>query len=248
MKVIIIGAGSGKRIGDFAKELPKSLIEVNGKSILSRQISLFKNNDISDIVVITGPYNEKFNFTNVTYVQDLNFHEHDILGSLMEAKEYIKDDVLISYSDILFEESILRQILNSKSDIGIAVDLNWEEVYRGRMLHPKSEAENVLLDKNQNLIQIKKNMEKSEGVVGEFLGIIKLSKLGSKIFVEKYENLLNNHKGKFHNGPSLIKGYLTDMIQELIDSKISVVPIIISGKWCEIDTIQDLERAKQSFL
>ena len=30
------------------------------------------------------------------------------------------------------------------------------------------------------------------------------------------------------------------MIQELIDSDIQLTPIFISGKWCEIDTIQDL--------
>ena len=123
MKVIIIGAGSGARIG--AKELPKSLIEVNGKSILEKQISLFKNHHISNIIVITGPHSEKFHIPDLTYIKDKNFHEHDILGSLMEAKEFIKDDVLISYSDILFDKEILGQILNNKSDIAIAIDLDW---------------------------------------------------------------------------------------------------------------------------
>jgi NDP-sugar pyrophosphorylase family protein len=37
------------------------------------------------------------------------------------------------------------------------------------------------------------------------------------------------------------------MIQELIDSQIDVEPIIISGKWCEIDTKQDLEKAQRMF-
>ena len=248
MKVIIIGAGSGVRIGEFAKELPKSLIEVNGKSILEKQISLFKNHHISNIIVITGPYSEKFYIPDLTYIKDKNFHEHDILGSLMEAKEFIKDDVLISYSDILFDKEILEQILNNKSDIAIAVDLDWEKSYIGRTLHPKSEAENVLLDESQNLVQIRKNIqESSTGIVGEFLGILKLSKLGAQIFVEKYEKLFKNHEGGFHNAPSLKKSYLTDMIQELIDSKIVISPIAISGKWCEIDTIQDLENAKKIF-
>ena len=104
------------------------------------------------------------------------------------------------------------------------------------------------MDETQNLVQIRKNIqESSTGTVGEFLGILKLSKLGSQIFVEKYEKLLKNHEGKFHNAPSLKKSYLTDMIQELIDSKIPVYPIAISGKWCEIDTVQDLENAKKYF-
>ncbi len=247
MRTIVIGAGSAKRIGGFAKELPKSLIEINGKSILSRQISLLKKNEILDIVIITGPNSEKFDFPDLTYVHDEKYLEHDILGSLMEARNYIKGDVLITYSDILVDESILHQILENKSDIGIAIDLNWEEVYHGRTEHPKSEAENVLLDKNGKIIQIKKNIQNSSGQIGEFLGIVKLSSLGSKILVKKYENILNNHKGKFHNAPSLIKGYMTDMIQELINSEISVTPIFVSGNWCEIDTTQDLERAEKIF-
>ena len=37
-------------------------------------------------------------------------------------------------------------------------------------------------------------------------------------------------------------------IQELVDSQIDVEAVIISGKWCEIDTNQDLEIAQKIFL
>ena len=47
--------------------------------------------------------------------------------------------------------------------------------------------------------------------------------------------------------PSLKKACFSDMIQELIDSGYFIEPIFIEGKWCEIDTTQDLERAKQFF-
>ena len=53
------------------------------------------------------------------------------------------------------------------------------------------------------------------------------------------------HEGKFHNAPSIKKAYLTDMLQELIDSEIVVAPIIINGKWYEIDTLQDLQLARK---
>lgn len=42
MKSIIIAAGSGKRIPEFSKKIPKSLIAINNKSILKRQIDLKK--------------------------------------------------------------------------------------------------------------------------------------------------------------------------------------------------------------
>jgi len=246
MKAIIIGAGTGKRIGKFLEEKPKSLVDINGKTILSRQASLLKKNGINEIIVITGPYKEKFDLENITYVHDSQHIKHDILGSLMEAGSYIRDELLIFYSDILFEESILRQVIQSNSNIGIAVDLNWEKAYEGRTEHPKSEAENVLLDKNDHIIQIRKNIQNSNERIGEFLGIVKLSASGSKILVKTYESL-KSHKGKFHDASSISKAYLTDMIQELIDSKITVSPIFILGKWCEIDTMQDLKRTKNQF-
>ena len=37
------------------------------------------------------------------------------------------------------------------------------------------------------------------------------------------------------------------MIQELIESNVEVNPIIIDGKWCEIDTIEDLKNAEDIF-
>ena len=53
MKAIIVAAGTGSRIGELGKDTPKSLLNVNGQSILERQISVFKKLGISDITVIT---------------------------------------------------------------------------------------------------------------------------------------------------------------------------------------------------
>ena len=37
------------------------------------------------------------------------------------------------------------------------------------------------------------------------------------------------------------------MLQELIDSGVEILPIPVQGKWCEIDTIEDLKRAEDMF-
>lgn len=249
MKAIIIAAGSATRFGEKTKNLPKSLLDVNGQTILERQVLLFKRNGIDEIIVITGPNSEKFNVKNVEYVQDLHYDYHDILGSLMCAIESISGYVLIVYSDILFDNMVLNEILVSKADICIAADLNWEKSYVGRTMHPKSEAENILI-LDGKILQIKKNITsyKKGQILAEFLGLIKLSPIGSEIFVNKIRRLKESHIGTFHDVPSLQRAYLTDMLQELIDSKINITPILITGKWCEIDTTQDLERAKKMFL
>ena len=76
---------------------------------------------------------------------------------------------------------------------------------------------------------------------------MKFSRKASKVFLDKYSELEKSHQGKFHNAPSLEKAIISDMIQELIGSEINVEPIYVSGKWCEIDTPQDLQIARKLF-
>ena len=83
-------------------------------------------------------------------------------------------------------------------------------------------------------------------ICGEFFGIIKLSSEGSKILTEIIEKA-KSHKGKFHNSDSFASGKIPDIIEEVIDSGFTVKPIFINGKWFEVDTILDLEKAKTMF-
>ena len=248
MKVIIIAAGDAKRLDSETKKIPKGLLDINGKSILERQIHIFKNNNIKEIFIITGPHKEKFNFKEVKYIEDLEYEKHDVLLSLMAAKKEFKGDLITTYSDILFDEKILQQIIKSKADIGIATDLNWESKYKNRTEHPKSQADNVIIEKNQ-IKKIKKNISKiaSNQKNGEFIGIIKFSKKGSEIFLREFNKIEKEKTNPFQYAKTFEKSYLTDMIQELIDQNIPVEPIIINGDWYEIDTIQDLENARKKY-
>ncbi len=105
----------------------------------------------------------------------------------MVARDSIKGEIITSYSDIIFDEKILDQILNFKGDIGIPIDLDWEKHYEGRTEHPKSEADNVIL-KDKKIIKIQKNItaKNKDEIVGEFLGPIIFSKKGSEIFMKHY--------------------------------------------------------------
>ena len=246
MKTIIVAAGDGTRIANEFKDVPKSLIPINGKTIFERQKDIFEKNNISEFIVITGPeYNSKD--IGVKYIKDYENKNHDILGSLLLAKEYFKGDIIISYSDILFEEEIIKQLIAAKGDIVIAIDLNWKKEYENRTEHTVLEAENVLINDKGEISTIKKNIDDNDKIVGEFLGLIKMTEKGSDIFLKKINDLQKNHVGKFHNAESLEKGYLTDMIQEMLDASIEITPLFISGKWCVVDTKQDLDRAAQKF-
>lgn len=245
MKAIILSAGSGSRLGNLTKELPKSLVDVNGKPIIQRQIETFRNNGVKEIIVIVGPNKEKFQLNDVEYVIDKNFHEHEQLGSLMEASKYFQNDIIISFGDVIVDNNIMKQIVESTYDIGIAIDLKWEKNYENRTQHLKSEADLALIKSNK-LTKIKKNLNFIENhQLGEFLGIMKLSGVGSKKFLDIFERVNSSHEGKFHDAPSFQKAYLTDMIDELIQTNEVVNPIFIDGMWFEIDTIEDLKNIRE---
>ena len=249
MKAIIIAAGDGSRLGNLTKDLPKPLVDINSKSIIERQISLLRKNNVNDIVVVTGYKKEKFTFKNIEYVHNPNFREQEQTGSLMTARSKIVGDVVIMFGDILFEEMILQQILNSKGDIVIAIDKDWKKSYEERPDNPKSEADKVLI-KDDKVIQIsakKIKINDNDNNIGELLGLMKLSPKGSKILIEQYEKLENSHVGKFHDAPSFKKAKFVDILQELLSLGIIITPVSIIGKWCEIDTKHDLEIAKKMF-
>ena len=245
MKAIILSAGYASRLGDLTKELPKSLVNINGKSIIQRQIETFRNNGVKEIIVIVGPNKEKFQLKDVEYVIDKNFHEHEQLGSLMTASKHFQNDLVISFGDVIVDNNIMKQIIESTYDIGIAIDLKWKKNYENRTQHPKSEADLALIKSNK-LTKIKKNLDYVENYqLGEFLGIIKLSNIGSKKILDLFNTLNSSYQGKFHDAPSFQKAYLTDIIDELIQTNENVNPIFVDGNWCEIDTLEDLEIASE---
>ena len=245
MKAIILAAGSGTRLEKYTKKLPKPLVDVNGRSIIERQISLLQKEGITEIYVVRGYKKEKFTFHDVEFIDDDHYMKHDQLGSLIAAKSKISGNVLILFADILFEDTILKQIQSIKAEVAVSVDLNWKNSYELRTDNYASEADKVLIH-NGKIIEISKNIQ-SEGTdkdVGEFLGILKLSEVGSKSLSDKLENF---HEGKFHDAVSFDNAKLVDILQELVESKINIIPVIIKGKWCEIDTLIDLELAEKLF-
>ena len=249
MRAIILAAGSGLRLGQHTKYIPKALLDINGKSILERQISLLRERGINEIFVVTGYQREQHILKNIEYIFNSRYSETEQLTSMMVARTKIFDDVLIIFGDIIFDSQTLQEVLASNDEIAIAIDLDWEKSNNERPDNPKSLADKVLINQKKILrISAKEtSLDIKNQAVGEFLGIIKLSGNGSKTIIKKYEELEKSHVGKFHDADSLEKAKLVDILQELIDSKIEISPISIAGKWCEIDTPNDLERARKIF-
>jgi len=149
MRAIIIAAGRGSRLGHITNNLPKPLVEVNGKSILERQISLFNKMGISDIVVVTGYRRDKIKFKNIKYVVNNDYSTTEQLYSLMKARDVFSGELIVSYGDIIYDEEILRKIVNQEDNFLLAVDLNWKQSYENRLDNPTMFADFVGLNNNK---------------------------------------------------------------------------------------------------
>ena len=149
MKAIIIAAGIGSRLGDLTKDLPKPLIDINGKSILERQIELFKKFGINEIFIVTGYKNNKIKFSDINCVYNSEYQQTEQIGSLMKARNEISGDVIISFGDILFEEKILEELLENKDDFVLVSDPNWKKSYESRPDNPPTQSDFIALKNNK---------------------------------------------------------------------------------------------------
>ena len=246
MNVIILAAGMGTRLLPETQNIPKGMVKLFNKSLIEMQIDIFKKCGIDDISIVRGYLAEKINFPSITYFKNENFSTTSGNESLYCAKQKL-DDTIICYSDLVFDISIIKKMIDFNGDMGIAVKSDWESRYVERTLHPISEADNVLFDESGKIIEIRKNIQKPNANIGEFLGVVRLSSKCSSLFLKRFSELKEYHVGIFHSSPSLKQSIIPDMIQELIDLGTSVKPVMVSEKWVEIDTPEDLEIARKVF-
>lgn len=237
MKSLIIAAGKGSRLPEFTKDIPKCLIKINNKSLLKKQIDQMRKFKIKEIAIVKGYKSHKINFKNIKYFYNRNYKTNEQLDSLIIANKWFTDDLLISFSDIIYENSILTKIIKSKHDFTIAVQKNWKKKYKNRFDHPVSQADKVFIKNNKVSDIGKKISEKKTN--GEFLGIFKLSKNMCKTFVKEYKLLNKNKKTN--------KLQIHNFFQYLIKKNFNIKPTYVDGKYMEIDTYNDFTIARKIF-
>lgn len=245
-KAIMIAAGVDTRLMPLTKDKPKCMLDVNGKTILQRQIATFKQCGIDDIVVVRGYKKKSINYPGLRYYYNSNYRTNNILSSLFSAEAEMDDEFIAAYSDILFTASVVENLLKSSADICLCIDTGWRSRYVDRHQHPIEEAEKAVL-RDGKVGKIGKAINPNEAH-GEFVGLAKFSKTGAEIFRSNYkiaEKLFSNKP--FHEAPVFHKAYFTDMVQELIDRGFVVDYVGVAGNWIEIDTHEDLQKAKKMF-
>ncbi|MBS4957636.1 sugar phosphate nucleotidyltransferase [Clostridium sp.] len=114
MRAILLAAGMGTRLRPLTLETPKSLIEVNGKALLERQIEFLKEKGINDIIIVTGYLNEKFEYLKEKYSLKLIFNDkYDIYNNIYSmylVRDYLADAYVIDADVYINRNFILSDI------------------------------------------------------------------------------------------------------------------------------------------
>jgi phosphoenolpyruvate phosphomutase len=235
MKAIILAAGMGKRLGKYGKNLPKCLLSFNYKPLLEQQIGALRDGGVSEIVIIKGYLSEKINFPNVRYYLNEDFSNTNMVETLFKAEAEMDEDIIICYSDILYERRIIKKVLEAKVDIGVVVDNDYLDYWQARLANPKDDMESLVVDKEGKIVELGVTDCPAEKAKLRYVGILKFSKKG----LTALKSVYHQNKGSFK------KAFMTSLLQTLIDAGYRVEPIIVSRGWLEFDNVADIELAKQ---
>ena len=250
LNVIILAAGKGERLRPLTNDKPKCMVELFGKSILEWQIETFQKFGIKDITIVTGYKSELIHYPQLNLIKNHEFDSTNMVETLFCAREKLLDSTIVSYADILFQDNVLKGIIDSNVDISVVVDKNWIEYWKIRNENPIDDAESLKINSNGYLTSIGQKVENIEEIQGQYIGLMKFQNTGVselKSFYDKSKKLsfsgINplNKKLKFQNS------YMTDLLHSMILEGHKLKSIDIQNGWLEIDTISDFELYQKMF-
>ncbi|MCC3145654.1 phosphocholine cytidylyltransferase family protein [Halanaerobium sp. Z-7514] len=244
IKAIILAAGEGKRLNKYTQNTPKGMLEVGGKTIIKRQIEMFRSAGIDDIIVIRGFEAEKIDYDNVKYYDNEIYDETNMLYSLFCAEEEMNGDVIISYSDIVFEKEMLLKLIDHKGDVVVPVDTDWQDYWKERYGKIDFDTESLKLNDNNEIIELGIEDVSPEEMEARYVGLVKLSDEGCRYFKEIWNEDKEEYweKAWKSSDKNIKNAYLTDMLQAVIDRGYTVNAMEYERGWYEFDTNEDYEK------
>lgn len=245
MKAIILAAGQGTRLKKYTENLPKGMLVFMGQTIIERQIALYRQCGINEIVVVRGFAADKIAYEGITYYTNREFANTNMVESLMTAKSEFNDDIIVSYSDILFEEKMLRDMMRIKEDFVVAVDDNWKVYWQKRYGKINFDTESLTIDENSNITELGLENPKLEDIDARYVGLLKFSRSGLQDIVSIMEEAYANYADKpwKQSQKPVRKAYMTDLLQAVIEAGHDVKAEHFNNGWIEFDTNEDYENA-----
>ncbi len=227
MKIIILAAGIGSRLGN---PFPKPLTPLsNGKTIMGMQVeNLGKHFDVNNIYTVVGFKKDLImeKFPEVTYIYNPFFDRTNTAKSLLKALVKIKNEsVLWLNGDVVFDDALLN-ILKPF----ITKDVSFVSVNTSRVAE---EEVKYTLKEDGFINELSKTVKNG---LGEAVGINFISSKDNQAFVNRLEECDDNDY--FEKGIELA----------IKKDNLNIAAIDISAFNCmEVDFREDLENANNIF-
>ena len=233
MKALILAAGLGTRFAPITDDKPKSLVPVNGKPILFKQIENLLKNGITDITIVSGYKADILEkavhelYPEIKIIENTDYATTNNMYSAYIARKAVENDsFLMMNADVFYDTSVITELLAYESDNAIVTDI-------GRYLKESMK----VVEKNGRLVKISKTIM-SEDSFGVSIDVYKLSKEGGKAFFDKCAEYIEEKKElKMWSEVAL-----NDILPYII---FKACPL--KGRWFEIDDHDDLTSAEVLF-
>ena len=243
MQAIILAAGMGKRLKELTQDRTKCMVQVNGVALIDRMLHQIERRHLSRIVIVVGYEGEKLMEyidtlgirTPIVYVHNPIYDKTNNIYSLALAKDYLcQDDTLLFESDLIFEDSVIDQLLDDPRETLALVDK-----YKSWM-----DGTCVKLGADDSIESFVPGKSFKFQEAGEYYKTVNIYKFGRHFsqtyyvpFLEAYSKALGNNE---------YYEQVLRVITMLDDPEIRAKRL--SGQlWYEIDDIQDLDIASSMF-
>ncbi len=248
LKAIIPAAGASQQF-----ETPKAILSINGRYLLEHQMEVLKNCGVNKIVMVRGYRKDMINLPGITYYDNDEYMNGFVLDSLFKAESEMNTRFIFLNSDILFDEFLIKNLIDPNLDIVVAIDRTYK--YHK---HLEEKELDLVIEKGLNyehprkiipkferqILRIGKKIPKELGTA-EFIGITYFSSEGAKNLKKVYDDCLRTTTGRFHEAIDFKNASITDILQEIIDRGYKVHYFEVSDGWIEIHNQEDLKYAEK---
>ena len=238
MRIILLCAGKGSRTGLV---YPKCLYKFkDGETLIEKNLKIleefgFSNKEIYFATGFKSKLIKNKTLNKYKYILNKKYKTTNMIYSLNQVLKKIKpDEVIVIYSDILFEKKCLSKLIKSKHSISTIIDTDWKKKWKKKSNFTDDLEE--LKIKNSKIYSLGKKTFNLKKIDGRFLGITKFSK---KMTRNLRRNLISKILRKNKNID------FTNFLMELIINNFRVNAILGKFSWHEFDNPRDFKIFKK---
>lgn len=239
MRAIILAAGQGTRLRPITDHVPKCLVELEGVSLLERQVRTLRSAGIMDITVVGGYRADQLIERGYNVIVNENFATTNMVATLFCAREAMRgdSDLIISYGDIVYERRVLDALCACTAEVCVVVDVEWRWYWELRFDNPLEDAETLKLARDGRILELGKRPRSYDEVKGQYIGLIKVRKDMIDRLIELYEGM---DRRATYDGKTFDNMYMTSFLQHLIHQGWDVRSVPVRNGWLEVDRVADL--------